>query len=223
MSKISLLLGLIFLFSQISKAQTENQKVGGYFSFNSFKINSPEVPNSFEVNKRSDFDVKMVAGNRYKISSSDIEAKSKIKNDIWGIFHNDTLFVNGKFINGCSHYCKVENKGLYLYMTGELPKAAFSKKYGFKRSMIEHYPSYSPGGAIGGAITGAQLAMIKVYYLLDANTGEISLLTRDNLLKAVQQPDSSFKDQLIKCEPNYNPDYIIKYLNLLNETNSITK
>lgn len=219
MSKISLFLSLFLLFPQISKSQTENQKIGGYFSFNSFKINSPEVTNNFEIIKRSDFDVKMVAGNRYKISSTDNETKSKIRTDIWGIYHNDTLFVNGKFVNGRNHYCKVENKGLYLYMTGELPNAAFTKRYGFKKSMIENYPSYSPGGAIGGAITGAQLAMIKVYYLLNTNTGEISLLTRDNLLKTVQLPDSLFKGQLQKCEPNYNPDCITKYLNLINKTN----
>jgi hypothetical protein len=217
MKKTFFLVGLIL--SLTSHAQTEIKKEGGYLNFDSFRNNLPEFVGSIEVAKRSDFDIKMVAGNGYKISSPDKKINAKIKHDIWGVYMKDTLFVNGKFVNGRNHYCKVENKGNYLYLMGEIPNVPFSDKYKFKKSMIENYPvSMGYGGAIGGAVTGAQLAMIKVFYLFDTNSGKIELLTRDNLL-LILSTDSGLMEQLKKCEPNYNTDFLIKFLNQINQKN----
>jgi hypothetical protein len=210
-SLICILTFLNFSYTQIP----DGIKNGGYLSFKSLINNIPDFNSDFVIKKRTKFDIAMVAGNDYKITSGSTNLNPTIKNDIWFIFSQDSLYINGKFVNGYSPYCKVENNGTYLYFSAGIPKKNLYKKYGFKRSMIE--TNYVPiGGAIGGAVTGADLALARFYYFLDTKSGEINLLTKESLLLLLSQ-ETELRDEFLNEKLSDYSSVQLKYLDKLSK------
>jgi len=141
-------------------------KVGLYSSLNDLLTNSPKFECLLNVKQRSEQDIKMVAGNDYKVESENDSVRSKIIKKAFAVFNGENLYINGIYINGCKHFCLVENNGRILLLKASIPRLFKRKALGFTTEMIgSDFSLY--GGAIGGAIQGAQNAMLRFYYCFD--------------------------------------------------------
>ena len=223
--KQSLLVFLPFLTLTCNLlAQNTNQiKLGGYLSVNDFNNNTPTFDSCFSITKRSHGAILAWGGNDYSVSYKNESVTDKmIRNDIWGIFQHDTLYLNGHLLVGFKYYVKVEVLGKYMFLLPVLPtQPKYRKKFGIK---YDPYTGFtidgrstggSPGGAIGGAMQGAQLAGTKIPVIMERETGDVYLATREKIMELLEF-SQTLKDEF-KNEKNINNELIIKYITLINK------
>ena len=158
----------------------------------------------------------MVAGNDFKVVSDSKQIKkSDINSKTFAIFDGKNLYLNGNYINGYKHYCLVENNQRYLILKAGLPKLSKRKGLGYDNSMAQ--TGYNPiGGAIGGAMTGAELAMVRLHYIVDCRTGIVKILSKDYLTSLLKDyPELASQFELEKDVKNQT--VLIDYINQINE------
>ncbi len=210
---LTLLLSTTFLYG-ISFGQPLSQiKNGGYTSIDEFKSGTPKYEDSFIIQKRTTADIKAWGGNDYKVESTNSQiTKNIIKREIWGIYQNDTLYLNGIPITGLIGFTKVEILGPYSFLKPAFPaNRQIQKKYGLDNPQIGNM-----FGAIGGAIQGAQLAVQRIPLVLVFETGELILLTKENLSVILENyPD--LKSQLEVDQRPANEEMLLNYIQQLNE------
>jgi hypothetical protein len=214
--KIAIILYTILFNAQLCFGQYPSDlQNGAYTDITQIMNNSPVNEFSFDIKKRSITNIQLVGGNDYKVTSNNSNiSQFYIDSKVLAIYDGDTLFVNGSFVNGYKHYCKIENNGRYLILKAGIPTLAKRKKQGFKMAMTNY--SYIPlGGAIGGAANGAQLAMIRLYYILDSQNGSIRLLT-ENYLDEIIPEDTNLRKDLNAEKDILNQNVLIKYIQKLN-------
>jgi hypothetical protein len=190
-------------------------KTGVYNNLEDLLNNNPKYERKFIVKHRTMTDIQLWGGNDYKVKTDTLNIKKSIINNCFAIFDGDSLFINGKSINGSKPYCKVENNGRFLIILAGIPSMAKKKSVGYKNNMtqINRVPI---GGAIGGAATGAQLAMIRFYYILDCKSGDLKILSKDLLSNIlIDYPD--FKSEFEADNMNDNPNELLKYIKKLND------
>ena len=191
-------------------------KTGSYKSLDDLLNNNPQYECNFQVSQRSKFDIQMVAGNDFKvISDSKQIKKSEINSKTFAVFDGKNLYLNGNYINGYKHYCLVENNQRYLILKAGVPKISKRKELGYSNSMIQ-VGSNPIGGFVGGAATGAELAMVRLYYIVDCRTGIVKILSKDyltSLLKDYSELESQFNLE----EDSNNQTVLLDYLNRINE------
>jgi len=78
------------------------------------------------------------------------------------------------------------------------------------------------GGAIGGAIAGAELAMIRLYYILDCETGVVKILSK-KYLTTLLEDYADLKFQFESEKETKNQEVLLKYINKINEKSLIVK
>jgi len=189
-------------------------KTGLYSSLEDLQSNNPKYVGKLIVKHRTITDIQLWGGNDYKVNTDTLDIKKSIVNKCFAIYDGDTLFINGKYINGSNPYCKVENNGRFLIISAGIPSMAKKKSVGYKNSMTQI--DIAPiGGAIGGVATGAQLAMIRFYYILDCRNGDVKILSKELLYKLlIDYPD--LKSEFEAENKNDNPKELIKYITKLN-------
>ena len=192
-----------------------NLKTGVYNNLEDLLNNNPKYKGKLIVKHRTVTDIQLWGGNDYKVKTDTLNIKKSIINNCYAIFDGDTLFINGKSIDGSRPFCKVENNGRFLIISAGIPSMAKKKSVGYKNNMtqINRVPI---GGAIGGAATGAQLAMIRFYYILDCKSGDLKILSKDFLNKIlVDYPD--LKSEFEADSNKDNPNELLKYIKKLND------
>lgn len=211
----NLALLLLTINTSIFGQYPSDLKTGLYNSLEDLLKNKPINEGKLIVSRRSITDIQLWGGNDYKVNTDTLDIKKSLVNKCFAIFDGDTLFINGKHINGSKPYCKVENNGRFLIVSAGIPNMAKKKSVGFKNNMtqIDFVPI---GGAIGGAATGAQLAMIRFYYILDCKNGDLKILSKDFLNKLlIDYPD--LKSEFEAYCKNDNQKELIKYIKKLND------
>ncbi len=201
----------ISIFGQYPK----DLKTGIYNNLEDLLNNNPKYEGKLNINHRTITDIHLWGGNDYKVKTDTLNIKKSIVNKSFAIFDGDTLFINGKFINGSQPFCRVENNGRFLVIKAGIPSMSKKKSVGYKNSMtqINNVPI---GGAIGGAATGAQLAMIRFYYILDCKRGDIKILSKEYLnTLLVNYPD--LKSDFESDYKSENPTELLKYIKKLND------
>jgi hypothetical protein len=206
-------------------------KPGAYLSVEDFNDKSPKFDTCFNIIKRTRGSILAWGGNDYSVTCNDETISDKIiKNEIWGIFQHDTLYLNGHLIVGFKYYVKVEVLGKYFFLEPVMPThPTYRKKFGIKYDSFSGYTldghtpyryggnsvSGSPGGAIGGAAQGGQLALMKIPVIMKKETGQVFLATKESIAKLLEF-DQTIKDEF-QNEKEINKKMIIKYLTIINE------
>ncbi|MEP4596704.1 MAG: DUF6563 family protein, partial [Cyclobacteriaceae bacterium] len=190
--------------------QTTQYPKGVYMSFEEIISKSPSVTAELEIERRTSGDIKMNGGNDYKIRSIDKSmSKKTIKKEIWAYSSGDTLFINGFQYKIQPWYTDLILDGRFLVF-----KAGLSQ-YGDKQQEQLQMGYYF--GAIGGAIQGAKLAMLRFLYVVDKETGEIDTITPDKIKQLLgSSPEllTQFQD-----EDNQEDEGIwIEYMSKLNDS-----
>jgi len=210
---LSLVLLTIFLSENAIGQPLTNVKSGGYTSLEEFKIGTPKYEDSFIIHKRTIADIKAWGGNDYKVESTNSQiTKDIIKREIWGIFQDDTLYLNGIPITGLFGYSQVEVIGPYSFLKPAYPaNRQIQKKLGLDNKQLGNM-----FGAVGGAIQGAQLAVQRVPLVLVLENGEQMLLTKQNLSIILESyPD--LKSQFEADQDSSNEETLLNYLQKINE------
>jgi hypothetical protein len=210
----NLALLLLITHTSIFGQYPSDLKTGLYNSLEDLLNNNPIKEGKLIVSHRTITDIQLWGGNDYKVNTDTLDIKKSLVNECFAIFDGDTLFVNGIHINGSKPYCKVENNGRFLIISAGIPSMAKKKSVGYKNSMTQ-IDAVPIGGAIGGAATGAQLAMIRFYYILDCKNGDLKILSKDFLNKLlINYPD--LKSEFEADNKNDNPKEMLKYIGKLN-------
>jgi len=193
-----------------------NIKKGAYADLTQLLKNTPTNECLFKFEKRTDFDIKMVGGNDYKVSTdNDTITRSFINKKSFAIYDGNSLYINGQFVNGRKYYCKVENNKRFLVLKAGIPTMSKYKTLGYNSDMT--YAAYPQMGVVGGAIGGAQLAMIRFSYIIDCKEGTIKVLCKDyvnNLIQNNVDLKKAFDSENEKDKDNQL--VLIKYIEKLN-------
>jgi hypothetical protein len=216
MNRFISIIALSFAFCSLFGQLPSNPKIGSYKSLNDLINNTPQYQINFKISQRSEFDIQMVAGNDFNVISDSGQVKKSLINSMtFAVFDGKNLYFNGNFINGYKHYCLVENNQRLLFLKAGIPGLFKRKELGYDNSMIQS--DFSPiGGAIGGAATGAQLAMVRLYYIVDCKTSIIKILSKDYLIDLLKDyPDLKAEFDLEKDTKNQM--VLLKYIKKINE------
>lgn len=189
-------------------------KTGIYNSLEDLISNNPKIEGKVNVKHRTVTDIQLWGGNDYKVSIDIMNVSKSTIDNCFAVFNGDSLYLNGKHINGSGPFCKVENNGRFLLIKAGIPSMSKKKSVGYKNSMSKI--SYTPiGGAIGGAATGAQLAMMRFYYILDSRSGGVKILSKEYISTLlVDFPD--LRSEFEKECKSENPNELLKYIDKLN-------
>ena len=185
---------------------------GGYKSLEDFKNNTPNFTEPFIIEKRTRADIISWGGNDYKVKSSlKTTTKNIIKTQIWGIYQNDTLYLNGIPLTGLKEYVKVEILGEYCFL-----KPAFPIQPKIQAELELNDPQYGyMFGAIGGAIQGGQMAVKRIPLIYRMTDGRTGLLTKKNILNLLKNHDE-LRGEFLSEESQEEEEILLKYLKLLN-------
>lgn len=196
---------LITMLLQNLNAQESNFPPGAYMNYLELKSKTPSLTAEFHAVKRSEGGKAMAGGSDYSIYSvDDVVSKLTIKNDIYAISINDTLYLNSMFQMRLKGYSKVITQGRYLVFYGPVNEPPGSLTY--------------MGGAIGGAIDGAARAKKRELYLIDANGmyGLAKPINKGKLKNMLADYPSLLNEYQAEPEGE-NDEIMLKYLIKINE------
>lgn len=182
MKHVSILVILFLGFSAMAQIPV-GTKEGGYTSAAELKSNSPKYASGLTVTKRSRTTIIMWGGNDYEVESNDKNIKSStIKKEIWGVFKQDTLYLNAKPLTGYAGYTKVEVFGKYSYLKPAFPTYGIQQEIGLTTD-----PDYtSMFGALGGAVGGAKKALARLPLIYNMQTGAKTVLSKKDMLNLLE-------------------------------------
>ena len=167
----------------------QSAMTGCYKNFKEFDAGNPFVKSGFSMEKRIPLEVKDSRAGGYVIQ---FEAESYPDNNytdkMWGVYCDDTLYINRKFFQGKKGFDKVYCLGSYGYFHGINPK-------GGSNSEADIFTSAFLFGLVGGLVAGTvdernnnlygKFPRVMIY-LLDYETGLVSPLTRFKLEKILE-------------------------------------
>lgn len=208
-SKLSLSIIVIVTTAFVAFGQQHTYPKGAYMSFEEIVDKTPSQQYALEVEKRTKGDIKMVGGNDYKIISADKAIKTKIiKKEMWAYSDGDTLYLNCFQYKVQPWYAKVISDGDYLVFRGGLSQHMDEQK---KQMEIGFY-----FGAIGGAMAGAKMAMLRFLYVVEKETNEIFTVTPE-FLEELLGNNAELLSRFNQESNKESEEILLKYLVLLNE------
>ncbi|MCX6258007.1 MAG: hypothetical protein NTW49_08975 [Bacteroidia bacterium] len=192
------------LFSDAQEYSGHPQIKGAFRSFEEFKNNKPSTIFDFKVKYRSGFSIFMVGGNDIKIISLNNNISSyNIKKEFWGICDGDTIYINNYLFSKNLWYSKLNKIGRVCLFTGAYPSTPqLAQKLAMSAFMF---------GAIGAGIYGGTMATKRVGYVLDNKTGDVIMLTRENVAELLKENQELF-DEYNKEEDMDDVEMMFKYL-----------
>lgn len=117
----------------------------------------------------------------------------------------DIKFINCGLQKAQSWYANILVEGKYLAFRGGVGPEANNQNASLGYSF----------GAVGGAISGVQAALLRFLYIMETNVGKIKLLNRsylEPLLKDYPEIDSQFQ----KEQNKEREETLLKHLKLIN-------
>ena len=195
---------------------------GGYTNYFAFEHNVPTYKYEFEIVKRSSSDNHAIIGNDYEIFCKDTILDSRtIDKCIWGIFQDDTLYLNGRIVIGAKYFIKVELLGKYSFLRTAYPtKSRIKKELGISTPWSDppyEYMHGALGGAIEGLRNGPPPTSPRVPLIFELQTNKRMLLTKLNLIQLLKVNDDLLKEYEEESD-NTREIILLKYLNKLNES-----
>ncbi len=212
----SILVTLLFNIITISTfGQVAEYPKGVYLSFEEIKSKSPSVSVELEIERRTEGDIKMNGGNDYKLLKSDKSITSKtIKKEYYAYSDGENLYINCFQYKVQTWYTPVLSDGKFLVIRGGLSMFANIQKEQLDNQAQLGYMF----GAVGGAIQGAKLAMLRFIYVIDKETNQITTVSSD-YLKELLAYTPELLQQYEAEEEQVDQNVFVKYLRLLNSEN----
>ncbi len=156
------------------KISNQQLKKGAYLTFQEYLNNNPSVLFEFEVITRTDNQVALWGGKKFRIISKDKNVKHKrVNNEFWGLCDGTDCYINCKNLNGHNSYS---------FLTREKERAFFyslpiknDKKNIKNKNQDAIIAGVFLGGLAGAAIMANSGKDLKVLYLLNYKTGSYKL------------------------------------------------
>lgn len=213
MRKLQLILILLGLTTLIYGQNQTHFVDGGYISVEEFIAQKPKFLDTLTIRRRTMTDIKAWGGNDYKAESNNENITKKvIKNKIWGICKNDTLYLNGIYITGLIWYARVDIFGKYCYLKPSFPA---NKELQYELGLNEPEDLSYMFGMIGGAIAGAEMAVRRIPLILEIKTGKKMVLSKENIFRLLDKHIDLMKE--FETENNNDQKILLKYLTKVNE------
>lgn len=200
---------LLLVFSSNTFGQTKYQK-GIYLSFEEIIQNKPSANYNVALEKRTEGEIKMNGGNDYQLNALDKSTnRSQLKKEVEAYSDGENLYINCKKLKLYTWYSKVLSDKKYFVFSGALPENY--KEYGIELSQLSNM-----FGAVGGALSGMKLALLRFPYILDKTNHKLTLVSSKNINEIFSN------DTIILEKFNQDPDKnkmetILKYLVEWNE------
>ena len=200
----------------------QEQEGVAYFSYQDFKENKPVF--SASVTIRDDFENFKMTKNPYLIKSKDKQLQKRIENEIWGVYIENALYLNGKFFSGIEGYCKIEEYGKYNLLGGlftikdslkddtDLKLSLTLKKPLIKKISIGHIE----GSIMGTPLKNNDFFLYFLPVIYDMESNERFILNRYYVEKLIDK-HSDLKNQFEKEDSKGNKETLLKYIKRLNE------
>lgn len=161
-----------------------NSITGCYESFNNFHSGNPVLTSGFQMKNRYSNEIRdSKAGGYWLQFDKGVPPEISSNNHIWGVYYNDSLYINRKFFQGKSGFDKVYCLGSFGYFHGINPHAGAE----LDNSTVNSAHLF---GVVGGIVTGGigenrnylygKYPRVMIY-LIDYKNGMISPLTRFKL------------------------------------------
>jgi len=203
------------IISLFTFGQTTEYPNGVYMSFEEIKEKTPSLSTELEIERRTKGDIKMNGGNDYKLFKSDKSIKKKtIKKEYYAYADGDSLYINCIKYKIQPWYAPVLSDGNFLVIRGGISMIPDIQKKQLDNQAQLGYMF----GAIGGAISGAKLAMLRFIYVIDKETNQITTVSSGYLSELLSDTPELLK-QYEAEEEKGNQEIFIKYLKRLNEQN----
>jgi hypothetical protein len=172
--KRTIIIALLIVFCVNTFGQTKYQK-GIYLSFEEIIQNKPSANYNVEIEKRTEGEIKMNGGNDYQLNALDKSTnRSDLKKVVDAYSDGENLYLNCKKLKLQSWYCKVLSDKKYFVFSGALPNVL--KDFDME---ISELPTMF--GAIGGALNGMKLALLRFPFILEKSTQKITLVSSKNI------------------------------------------
>jgi hypothetical protein len=215
--KLVILISISLFLLNICNGQIKNShENGGYKTIQEFIENKPSIKDTLTIIRRTTSDIFMWGGNDFKVESNvQTLTSSVLKNSIWGIYQNDTLYLNGKILTGLPWFAKCEIFGKYCFLRPSYPIAPKDKK----ELGLNHLDDLDLGymfGPIGGALEGGQMATERIPIIYELETGKKMLLTEHNL-KIILENYPTLKTEFETESNIHTAEKLLKYLKKINE------
>lgn len=165
----------IILISSIHSFSQNKYQKGIYLTFEEILQNKPSVNYNVELEKRTEGEIKMNGGNDYQLNTLDkLISRSQLKKDVEAYSDGDNLYLNCKKLKLYTWYSKVLSDKKYFVFSGALPENY--KDYGIELSELSNM-----FGAVGGALSGMKLALLRFPYILDKTNQKLILVSSKNI------------------------------------------
>lgn len=161
----------------------------------------------------------MNGGNDYKLFKSDKSIpKKSIKKEYFAYSDGDSLYMNCIHYKIQPWYTPVLSDGEFLVIRGGL-----SMTQKVQKEQLDNQAQFGyMFGAVGGAIQGAKLAMLRFIYVIDKETNQIRTVSSDYLREILSTTPDLLKQY--ESEPEKaNQKIFIKYLQLLNSESDVNQ
>lgn len=203
---ILLVISSVFVI-QISYSQGTIYPKGAYKTSLEFKNKKPTILFEFNIEKKTKSDIIMYGGADYWITSiDDLVKKKSIKKEIFAISTGDTLYINCYLQRAQRGYAKVISEGDYIVFMGPVNNGDVSAMS----------TQGSSSGAVGGALTGAEIAGMRDLYVLDASQSTARPLNRV-LLRKILKPYPDLLQHYENEDDMNDHEVMLKYLIFVNE------
>ena len=211
MKKI-LLIFFICLFNYVLKAQMEPYPKGIYMSFQELMDKNPSGIYIVELEKRSTGKIKMSGGNDYQLNPVNKNVKKKfLKREVYAYSDGTDLFLNGFKHELNFWYSKVEgeNDKYFIFKAGTPMNL---KRYGIESESSDI--SFMLGGVMGG-LSAAKRALIRLPYIMDKNTQEVILVSKENIKELISESTElidEYEKEMDKDSVETLTKYLLKWL-----------
>lgn len=212
MKKSLLTLSIILIFSSIIFGQSSSYPKGVYMSFDEILDKNPSQNIDLTLIKRTKGDIKMSGGNDYKLIKEDKSIKKKIiKKEYYAYSNGDTLYVNCLKYLVQPWYTPVLSDGKFLVI-----KAGLSMNIKIQKEQLNNNPQMGyMFGAVGGAIQGAQMALLRFVYAIDKSTNQIVTITPEFIENQLKENLKILELYKSEKEPS-KQETLIRYLEIIN-------
>ncbi|MFT6844172.1 MAG: hypothetical protein ACJAUV_000344 [Flavobacteriales bacterium] len=202
----------IVMYSSMLFGQSLKYPKGVYMSFNEVIERKPSQDTDLIVIKRTKGSIKMSGGNDYKLIKEDKSIKKKIiKKKYIGYSNGDTLFINCFHYKIQPWYTPILSDGKFLVIKGGLSMDPKIQKEQITNNAQMGYMF----GAVGGAIQGAQMALLRFIYVIDKKTNKIITVTPEFIQEHLKDMPELLNDFTTEIEPS-NQEKLLKYLKIIN-------
>ncbi len=147
---------------------------GIYFSLEELISKEPKKTSALVVQKRPTGSIKRKGGNDYKLYDSNFNfSHSDVKNKIFAYSNGTELFINGTKYDLQHYYFRVVNDGKYLVFKSGIPTNA-------KKESVQMQIA-STKAPVGKKMSGPFLATMRFVYILNKETGKITVVDKRNI------------------------------------------